>query len=398
MHIGLVTMTLKPGGAQRLVLEEARHLQDRGHSVTVYPQADDEAFRENIDMGDLRVREYPSFDLTGLPLVERPLEIAWLRKHFVDDGIDVLISHNHDIDVYLATRGTDIEYSCHVNGSPFWFPYSGPLLPHSRKSRFQTFIDAVDGHGEFIDLREYSKIKQLYHEVREPLRARALQKSGVVTTLTNRVAKELGFCYDIDVRVVRPGVGTEWFDIDIEATASDIEGVTTDHAIMNVGRLDKRKRNHLLIRAFAGIADERDDVTLIIGGTGDQEDKLRSGVDELGLQRRVVFPGYISEDELPMYYAAVDILAHPAWTAYGLVPLEAYVLGTKVAISSDSGVQEIISGEPGVEIISPEVAAWREGLSELLDAPAHTPNRAVVPTWEDYFDDKYEVFVANGFL
>lgn len=60
--------------------------------------------------------------------------------------------------------------------------------------------------------------------------------------------------------------------------------------------------------------------------------------------------------------------------------------------------QEIISGEPGVEIIAPEVDAWRDGLRNMLDAPAHTPNRDAVPTWGDYVDEKYEVFVDNGFL
>jgi len=311
----------------------------------------------------------------------------------VEQDINVVISHYHDIEIYLATRGTDIKYSCHVNGSPFWFTYSWPILPHQRKVGYEAIVDAVEGHGEFVAEENYPVYKRFYQEARESLRKRALQKSAVVTTLTDCVASELKFCYEVEPEVVRPGVGNEWFEMDVNAVPRDIEGVTTDHAILNVGRLDERKRNKLLIRAFARITKERDDVTLIIGGTGNEGDTLRTIVDDLEINNKVVFPGYIPEEELPKYYTAADILAHPAWVAYGLVPLEAYVLGTKVAISTDTMVKEIIADEPGVQIIAPKVSEWAVGMCDLLDAPNHIPNRTAIPTWTQYFDNKYEAMV-----
>lgn len=398
MQVGLVTLDLKPGGGQRLVLEEARHFQQQGHTVTLITGSDDEDFRNSIGIRDLRIMEYPTVGLSSVPLINRPFEIRRLRQMFVDNDLDFVISHYHDIDVYLATLGTSIKYSCHVNGSPFWFIDSGAIIPRRRKVNYQEFIDTIEGHGEFIATEEYSTVKRLYNEVREPIREKALQECAVVTTLTDQVASELEFCYEIDPAVIRPGVGQEWFEMEVNATARDINGVTTEHAILNVGRLDERKRNELLIRAFAGIAYRRDDVTLIIGGTGDESDKLRNLAAELGISERVVFVGYIPEVELPRYYAAADILAHPAWVAYGLVPLEAYVMGTKIAISTDTMVQEIIGGEPGVDIIAPEVSQWEYRLDELLDSRGHNPNKSAIPTWEDYFEEKYEVLLEHGFF
>jgi len=396
MNIGLVTLDIKPGGAQRLVLEEARHFEERGHDVTLIPITDDKEFRTSIGVDEVRVREFPSIQDRSFPVINRPFEISRLRSILLEENLDLIISHYHDTDVYLATRMTDMRYSCHINGSPFWFSFEGPISAYRNKSGYEAVINAVAGHSEFVALDDYPTHKRLYQLGRERLRARALQESTVVTTLTDRVASELDFCYGVEPEVIRPGVGEEWFEMDIEASPQDLPGVTTDHAICNIGRLDERKRNALLIRAFAGIAKDRDDVTLIIGGTGSEGDTLQALASDLDIAESVVFPGYIPEEELPEYYAASDILAHPAWVAYGLVPLEAYVLGTKVAISTDTLVKEVIAGEPGVEVIAPSVSEWEVKLRELLSASNHIPNKSAVPTWTQYFENKYDVMINNG--
>ena len=393
-----MTLELKAGGAQRLVLEEARHFEKRGHDVILIPAKDNQEFRDSVGMKNIKVREYPFLQLNTPSAINKPFEIKRLRKILLNEDLDLVISHYHDIDVYLATRGTNINFSCHINGSPFWFISSESIIPHRGKSGYKMINDTINGHREFISPDSFPAYKKRYHEVRESLRERALQQSTVVTTLTSQVASELNFCYKIDPEVVRPGVGEEWHKININATPRDLKNVATDYAICNVGRLDERKRNALLIRAFSKIAKERDDITLIIGGTGNQGKALRALVSRLEIDERVVFPGYISEEKLPKYYAACDILAHPAWVAYGLTPLEAYVLGTKVAISTDTMVKEIIAGEPGVEILAPNVSDWESGLRELLDAPDHAPNTSVVPTWAQYFDDKYEILVGKDVL
>jgi glycosyltransferase involved in cell wall biosynthesis len=77
--------------------------------------------------------------------------------------------------------------------------------------------------------------------------------------------------------------------------------------------------------------------------------------------------------------------------SYGLTPLEAYAIGTKVAISSDAFSMEILRGEPGVAISEPDVNEWAKKISNLIDRTNVDINRNVVPTWEDFYDHRYGV-------
>lgn len=394
MNIGMVTLRLSPGGAQRLVLEEAKSMQNFDHSVTIYPRSDDPDFREEVGVDDIYIREFPKVGrLIGTPKTDTVQVIKWLRKKFKDDNIDFVVSHYNDIEVYLATLHSDIKYSCHVNGSPFWFKNNPRLFPHKRKAGFQQKLDEVAGHAEFHG-GSISPISRVYHEFLEKLRMKALQNSEAVTTLTERVASELSFCYGVHPHLVRPGVSKEWFDRDIQVEPKDIPEVTTDYMLFNVGRLDVRKRNALLLKAFAKFleVEKRSDVTLVIGGSGEEEVNLQSLMSELEIMDHVVFAGYIPENQLPKYYSAADVLTHPAWVAYGLVPLEAYVLGTKVALSTDTMVREIIEGEPNVDIIPPRVDKWESKIGELLARPEQNPDKSAVPTWSEFGKHKYDIY------
>lgn len=393
MNVGMVTLGLSPGGAERLVLEDAKSLQEFGHSVTIYPENDDPNFREAVGVDDICIREFPNMNrLFGTPKTDRVQIINWLRDKLKEDNIDFVISHYNDVETYLATLNTDIKYSCHVNGSPFWYGNYPGLIPHRRKDGFQQQLESVAGHAEF-QKESVSSVVRVYHELREKLRLKALQGSELVTTLTEQVANELSFCYGVNSHVVRPGVSKEWFERDVQVEPRDIPEVTTDSMLLNVGRLDSRKRNSLLLKAFAKFLEEggRTDVTLVIGGSGEENDRLQSVSSELGISDYVVFTGYIPENHLPKYYSATDVLTHPAWVAYGLVPLEAYVLGTKVALSTDTMVREIIEGEPNVTIIPPEVDKWADQIGDVLAKPEQRPNQSAVPTWSEFGNRKYEI-------
>lgn len=396
MNIGILSLPLHPGGAQRLVLEEARYLENEGHSVTIYTtESGDEEFRKGLGVSDPTIRTSPDESGGKIPLAGSLYRSQWLRSRLAKDEIEFVISHYQDVKAYLVTRGLDIEYECHINGSPFWFSENSALVPHKRKPAYDERINDFPGHANFADPKNIHTIGRVYYEFWERLRTRALRQSRRVTTITKQVSDELSFCYDIEPEVIRPGVDERWFNNIKDASPRDINGVSTDHVILNVGRLDPRKRNALLIRAFAQMRDQyqgENDTTLVIGGTGDEGDKLKKLVSELGVEDRVVFPGYIPESELPTYYAAADVLAHPAWVAYGLVPLEAYVFGTKVAMSTDTMVREIIENEKGVEVLAPDVATWADGLTRILNSDNNISNTLAVPTWREYCEMKYRNF------
>lgn len=382
MQIDFVGASLSPGGAERLLLEEAKYFSSEGHKVRILVPESNDSFVSELGAEDIPIRDFGEQGFTST--------VRWLRKRIVSADSDLVVSHYQDQACYLATRRTAASLSCHKNGSPFWFIDNENLLPHRRKPDFGKYLNQVEGHKNFQNFPSLSLKRRLRAELSELLQKKAVEASCLVTTLTNQVANELEFCYGRKPKVVRPGVPSDFMSSQEDVKTKRI--CDTEYSILNVGRLDSRKRNSLLLHAFSKLLNRREDVTLILGGTGSEREKLEKKAAELEIENSVEFAGYIPEKELASYYKSADLLAHPAWVAYGLVPLEAYVMGASVAISTDTLVKEIIGGYSGVSTIPPESDQWAEEMDKLLDSEKKTePDR--VPTWTNYCESKYEALL-----
>lgn len=117
--------------------------------------------------------------------------------------------------------------------------------------------------------------------------------------------------------------------------------------LLYVGGISPHKNLVRLIEAFK---------MLDIGGTqmvlvGDYKDdpffsaypQLRSQVDKLGLNGRVIFTGYIPDEELAYLYNAATLLVFPSLEeGFGLPAIEAMACGTPVAASRTGSLPEIL--------------------------------------------------------
>ena len=81
--------------------------------------------------------------------------------------------------------------------------------------------------------------------------------------------------------------------------------------VLVVGKLIERKRQADAIHAVAALRREgHDEVYLVLAGDGPDAASLKAMAADLG--GGVRFAGFVPVTELPGYYAAADILAHPA--------------------------------------------------------------------------------------
>jgi glycosyltransferase involved in cell wall biosynthesis len=78
--------------------------------------------------------------------------------------------------------------------------------------------------------------------------------------------------------------------------------------IGNVGRMVEFKGQEYLLRAFSKINEKFDNVKLMIAGSGKLEDYLHQLASGLGIQDKVIFPGF--RDDMQAIYSAFDIYAH----------------------------------------------------------------------------------------
>ena len=118
------------------------------------------------------------------------------------------------------------------------------------------------------------------------------------------------------------------------------------------------------------------DVRLLLAGGGRQEDQLRQLARENGVANKVIFAGRVRHEEVPAFYAAVDVMVYPRVSdrltemVTPLKPLEAMAQRKLVVASNVGGHRELIEdGETGVLFPPGDQEALVRALLEALAAP-----------------------------
>ena len=111
--------------------------------------------------------------------------------------------------------------------------------------------------------------------------------------------------------------------------------------VIGVGRLTSQKGFDFLIRAFARLRERRD-ARLVILGEGELRNDLETLVDELGLDKYVSLPGFVSNPYASLRQATVFVLSSRS-EGLPTVLIEAMACGTSViATDCPSGPREIL--------------------------------------------------------
>ncbi len=141
--------------------------------------------------------------------------------------------------------------------------------------------------------------------------------------------------------------------------------------ILNLGGFDVRKNLPLLVRAFARAVPELPEGTvLVIPGKPHARNArlyppLEHLVRSLGLERRVVFPGPVDEDEKVLWYQLASVYAYPSsYEGFGLSPLEAMACGTPVIAARRTSLPEVV-GDAGL-LVEPDEEEFAGALVRLL--------------------------------
>lgn len=138
--------------------------------------------------------------------------------------------------------------------------------------------------------------------------------------------------------------------------------------ILAVSTLQPRKNFARLIQAFARLpAPLRADLRLVIaGGKGWLYDAIFAEVEKQGLQKQVLFPGFVADADLPALLSAARVLAYPSlYEGFGLPILEAYACGTPVVTSTASCLPEV-AGDAAWLVSPTDVDALAAALTEAI--------------------------------
>ncbi len=191
---------------------------------------------------------------------------------------------------------------------------------------------------------------------RRLLARRAVKRARRVLTDTEEIARDLmrvyGVAYD-KIGVVPLGLDGKFFKD--PAAAGDDGAPADDDAdlepygirrpyLLHLGSILERRHLELLIGAFADVAPDHPELTLVIAG----RNRLRHREDlerwsrASGVAERIHHVGYVREEDLVLLYRRATLSYYlSSYEGYGLPPLESLAAGTPAIVSRGLALDEL---------------------------------------------------------
>lgn len=183
-----------------------------------------------------------------------------------------------------------------------------------------------------------------------------------------------------NIEIIPCGTDINYFgSISYEQAREKLGFSPEEKVIFYIGRFDPRKGIETLVRAVSRLELRgKVPLRLIIAGAyrpeqsdGQEKERITQIVEELELTAMTEFPGRISDENLPIYFAASDVCVVPSYyEPFGLVPIEAMASGTPVVGSAVGGLKfTVVSEETGLLVPPKDDAAFAKAIDRVLSDP-----------------------------
>jgi len=141
-------------------------------------------------------------------------------------------------------------------------------------------------------------------------------------------------------------------------------GIRGDY-VLTMGTLEPRKNLAVLIEAFTRNLRDLPLQLVVAGGFGWKHGPIVEQMAPLRQTGRLVYLGYVSEDDKALLYRHAVCLAYPSlYEGFGLPILEAMTYGTAAVVSSAPACREVI-GPAGIVLDPKDSAAWAGAIDRL---------------------------------
>ncbi|MBF0275259.1 MAG: glycosyltransferase family 4 protein [Nitrospinae bacterium] len=142
------------------------------------------------------------------------------------------------------------------------------------------------------------------------------------------------------VHVIHHGVGKEYTPLNPEVCRNKLKekyGIDFPFIFHLSAYQCKRKNIFGLLEAMKTL---KSNDKLVVGGSKPPE--VKEYVAKNGLKEKVVFSGFIEDDDLPLFYYAADVFAFPSfYEGFGMPIIESMACGTPVLTSNVYSMPEI---------------------------------------------------------
>ena len=301
----------------------------------------------------------------GLP----PESVGGIQNHAASVS-QVLAARGHRVEVFTPARTVaDHPFNVHAikpSGSLWYGGYFSALWTYlvvyrrllgALRRDLDGGFDAVFAYNPFMSGRAASKLAReknipsflcytFSHTADYYLRGKRFSIAETVGRFGVRGHRKVVVHAEVMKRALVSKMGVDERTIEVLPLAADVSRFSPDvpsgwvrqkfgippgvPLILFVGRVEKLKGLHVLIEAAAQVF-RREDAWLLVVGDGSQVQNMKLLAESMGIGNKTVFAGAASENDLPAFYCAADLVVYPGLDeCYSLVVLEAAACGKAI--------------------------------------------------------------------
>lgn len=207
--------------------------------------------------------------------------------------------------------------------------------------------------------------------------------------------------------IVSPGVDFDRFNDKVDKTwlRKQYPGKKIILFVASMKKSHAHKGLPVLLKACAKLDYKKNPYQLVAVGSGDGIDDYKTQAKKLGISEYVSFTGYVSDEDLPKYYAGAHVFTLPSTTnaeGFGMVLIEAQACGTPVIGSNIGGIPYAIGDETtGVLVDANNSAKLASNIEYIITNGAILAKQAVERAqvsfdWVDKAKDTLKIFSETG--
>ncbi len=358
MNVLIISQNIAIGGAQRVVIHLSDFLSRSGHNAWILtPHLDFDYMPELARRQRYIPCPYPILQKVGheykmrnniFSLAFNILRMRNYLKGVVKEyEIDLINPHNPPSNWISSFSRVPVVWSCNEPISlcfsrwkPDYFPLS--VEPPSPLSHALEFIyEAVD---------------------------RVLCGWGIdeIVVLSRHTQKGVRNIYNRSAHVCRVGVDFEPFHRGNGQHLRQQYQCENPFVLLQVSHFKPEKNHEVSIRAVHLLKDRIPELRLMFVGAGALLEPMKRLTEDLSITDKVFFAGRVSDEQLPDYYDACDLVVFPAIRqSWGLVVFEALAAGKVSVASSDCGASEVLQDESIGFVADPTPEAFAEKIMEI---------------------------------
>lgn len=191
--------------------------------------------------------------------------------------------------------------------------------------------------------------KRVYHRT---FTVRSLRRAAMVIAVSESTSRDLTGLLEISpqrIATIYPCLDERFSQLvtDEEVRAFRERQGLEQGFLLYLGTLEPRKNIPTLLDAYVRLRQMTGTAIKLVlaGGKGWLYDAIFARARELGLENEVLFPGFVNDDESPLWYHAASVFVYPSlYEGFGFPVAEALACGTPTVTSTSSSLPEAGAG------------------------------------------------------